>query len=88
MANSPQARKRARQNITRNLRNRSYRSTIRTSIKSLLKMIQSGDKENVSTAFQSAMSAIDKGAGRGLMHKNNAARLKSRLNKRVQAFAG
>lgn len=88
MANSPQARKRARQNITRNLRNRSYRSTIRTSIKSLLKMIQSGDKENVSKAYQSATSAIDKGASRGLMHKNNAARLKSRLNKRVQASAG
>ena len=88
MANSPQARKRARQNVTRKLRNRSYRSSIRTSIKSLLNAISSGDKKAAPAAYQQATSAIDKGAGKGLMHKNNAARLKSRLNKRIQALFG
>ena len=88
MANSPQTRKRARQNVTRNLRNRSYRSSIRTSVKSLLKAISDGDKEATPKAYQAASSVIDKGASKGLMHKNTAARLKSRLNKRVQAIAG
>ena len=87
LANSPQARKRARQSIKRNLHNRGYRSAIRTSIKSLLKAISAGDQDTVKTAQQKATSAIDKGCGKGLMHKNNAARLKSRLNKRVQALA-
>ncbi len=86
MANSPQARKRARQNVTRNLRNRGYRSSIRTSVKSLLKAIKDGDKEAAALAQLRATSVIDKGAGKGLMHKNNAARLKSRLNKRVKAL--
>lgn len=86
MANSPQARKRARQSVTRNLRNRGQRSSIRTSIKALLKAIEGGDKEATATAQQKASSAIDKGCGKGLMHKNNAARLKSRLNKRVQTL--
>ena len=88
MANSPQTRKRARQNVTRNLRNRSYRSSVRTSIKSLLKALSDGDKEATPKAYQEATSVIDKGTSKGLMHKNTAARLKSRLNKRVQAVAG
>ncbi len=86
MANSAQTRKRARQTVTRNLRNRSYRSSIRTSIKNLLKAITAGDKDTVATAHKSATSSIDKGTGKGLMHKNTAARLKSRLNKRVHAL--
>ena len=88
MANSPQTRKRARQNVQRNLRNRSYRASIRTSIKALLKVISTGDKDAAKVAHNKTTSAIDKGCGKGLMHKNNAARLKSRLNKRVQALAG
>jgi len=87
LANSPQTRKRARQNVTRNLRNRSYRSSVRTSIKALLKMLNEGNKEAASTAYQQATSVIDKGTSKGLMHKNTAARLKSRLNKRVHAMA-
>lgn len=88
MANSPQTRKRARQNITRNLRNRSYRSSVRTSIKSLLTALNDGDKEAAPIAYRAATSVIDKGTSKGLMHKNTAARLKSRLNKRVQAVTG
>lgn len=88
LANTPQARKRARQNVTRNVRNRSYRSSIRTNIKTLLKAITEKDTDAAVAAQKKAASAIDKGCGKGLMHKNNAARLKSRLNKRVQALAG
>ena len=87
MANSQQTRKRARQNSVRNQRNRSYRSSIRTSIKQLLKAIQTGDKDMAPVAYRTAASRIDKGAAKGLMHKNTAARLKSRLNKRVQGIA-
>ncbi len=85
MANSPQTRKRARQNVIRNQRNRSYRSSVRTSIKALLKAISAGDKDGAPTAYRNAASVIDKGSNKGLMHKNTAARLKSRLNKRLQA---
>ncbi len=87
MANSPQTRKRARQNVVRNQRNRSTRSSVRTSIKALLKAISAGDKEGTPVAYRNAASVIDKTAGKGLMHKNTAARLKSRLNKRVQGMA-
>ena len=84
MANSPQTRKRARQNVIRNQRNRSYRSAIRTQIKVLLKVINAGDSEAAPAAYRQVTSAIDKGASKGLMHKNTASRLKSRLNKRLQ----
>ncbi len=87
MANSPQTRKRARQNVVRNQRNRSYRSSVRTSIKALLNAISAGDKDGTPAAYRNAVSVIDKSAIRGLMHKNTAARLKSRLNKRVQGLA-
>ena len=87
MANSPQTRKRARQNVIGNQRNRSYRSSVRTSIKALLKAIKAGDKDDTPAAYREATSVIDKGTNKGLMHKNTAARLKSRLNKRVQGLA-
>ena len=86
MANSPQTRKRARQNVTRNARNRSYRSSVRTNIKSLLKTIDAGDTDGAPIAYQRAVSSIDKGTSKGLIHKNRAARLKSRLNRRVRAL--
>ena len=86
MANSPQSRKRARQNVTRNQRNRSYRSSVRTHIKALLNLIKAGDKKAAPLALNQATSNIDKGMSKGLMHKNTAARLKSRLNSRVKAL--
>lgn len=87
MANSPQARKRARQNDKRNARNRSYRSMVRTQIKSLLKLIEAKDKDGATTAYRVAASQIDKATGKGLYKKNTAARLKSRLNNRLRAIA-
>ncbi len=87
MANSPQARKRAKQNTVRRLRNHSQRSTVRTAIKKLDAAIEAGDLEQAKEAYQSSVSMIDKATVKGLHHKNRAARLKSRLNKRVKEMA-
>lgn len=87
MANSPQARKRAKQNTVRRLRNHSQRSTVRTAIKKLDAAIEAGDQEQAKEAYQSSVSMIDKATSKGLHHKNRAARLKSRLNKRVKEMA-
>ena len=87
MANSPQARKRAKQNTVRRLRNQSQRAAVRTAIKKLDAAIEAGDKEAAKTAFEASVSIIDKATVKGLHHKNRAARLKSRLNKRVKEIA-
>lgn len=87
MANSPQARKRAKQNTVRRLRNHSQRSTVRTAIKKLDAAIEAGDQEKAKEAYQTSVSMIDKATVKGLHHKNRAARLKSRLNKRVKEMA-
>ena len=87
MANSPQARKRARQNSVRRLHNHSQRSAVRTAIKKLEAAIKSGDQEAAKTAYSASVSMIDKATTKGLHHKNRAARLKSRLNKRVKEMA-
>jgi small subunit ribosomal protein S20 len=84
LANSPQTKKRARQNDKVRLHNRSYRSSVRTCIKAFLKLIQVEDKDNAAVALKSAVSMIDKSAGKALMHKNRASRLKSRLNARLR----
>jgi len=86
VANSPQARKRAKQNTVRRLRNSSQKSTMRTEIKSLTAAIEAGDKEKAAAAFITASSAIDQASRKGLHHKNRGARLKARLNKRIQAI--
>lgn len=86
MANSPQARKRARQADKRNALNASQRSALRTSIKGVLKALKSGDKELATAAYKAAVPAIDKGVGKGHLHRNAAARYKSRLNTRVRAL--
>ena len=87
MANSAQARKRARQNTKRREANHSMRSMMRTYIKRVYKAIESNDKEAAQAAYVTAVSAIDRNAKRGLHHKNKAARLKSRLNKRIHAMS-
>lgn len=84
MANSPQARKRAKQNSVRRLANHSQRSAIRTNIKKLEAALEAGDKDAAAIAYKASVSVIDKGTVKGLHHKNRAARLKSRLNKRVK----
>jgi len=60
---------------------------MRTYIKTVYAAIESNDKEKAATAYQSAVSIIDRNAKRGLQHKNKAARLKSRMNARIKAMA-
>lgn len=87
MANSAQARKRARQNTKRREANHSMRSMMRTYIKRVYSAIEGNDKEAAQAAYTTAVSAIDKNAKRGLHHKNKAARLKSRMNTRIRAMS-
>ena len=86
MANSAQARKRARQAESSRQRNSSQRSMLRTHIKNVIKAIATGDKEAAQSAYNKAVPVIDKSAGKGLIHKNKAARHKSRLAQHVRAL--
>lgn len=86
MANSAQARKRARQAARHRARNASHRSTVRTSIKKVVAAIDTGDRAAAADAFQAAVPIIDKMAGKGILHKNKAARHKRRLALRIRAL--
>ncbi len=79
MANIKSAVKRARQNIKRELRNRRVKSMLKTSIRRFEESLQNGDHEDARVKLNTAVSHIDKAAARGIVHKNNAARKKSRL---------
>ena len=86
MANSPQAKKRARQAEQSRTHNASLRSMVRTYLKKVLAAIASGDQEAAKTAYVSAVSVIDRMADKGILHKNKAARHKSRLNSKIKAM--
>ena len=86
MANSAQARKRARQATRRRARNASHRSTVRTYIKKVVAAIDAGDQASAASAFQAAEPIIDRMAGKGILHKNKAARHKRRLAARIRAL--
>jgi small subunit ribosomal protein S20 len=87
LANTAQARKRARQSELRRQRNASQRSAVRTHFKNALQAIASGDKTKAMEAFKQAVPVIDSSARKGLIGKNTAARQKSLLNKRLKAIA-
>ncbi|WP_043748614.1 30S ribosomal protein S20 [Imhoffiella purpurea] len=87
MANSAQARKRARQAEDRRQRNMAQRSTLRTFIKKVVKAIRAQDKDAAIQAFKEAVPQIDRAARKGLIHANKAARHKSRLNAHIKAMA-
>ena len=86
MANSPQARKRARQGETRRRHNASFRSMVRTYIKKVDAAIEGGDQGAATEAYNQAVPVIDRMADKGIIHKNKAARHKSRLNAAVKAL--
>ncbi len=88
MANIASAKKRARQSARRRLHNNARRSMLRSSIRKVVDAIAKGDKEAAADAYQAAVPIIDRMAGKGLIHKNKAARHKSRLNARIRALAG
>jgi small subunit ribosomal protein S20 len=79
VANSKAALKRIRVAERNRLRNRPYRSAARTFVKKAEVAIRSGDQEAARAAVAVATSTLDKVAGKGIIHKNNAARRKSRL---------
>lgn len=87
MANSPQARKRVRQSDAARTRNSSQRSMVRTYIKRVVAAIESKDSAAAKTALTAAIPVIDRMADKGIMHKNKAARHKSRLNAAVKAIS-
>jgi len=87
VANSPQARKRARQNTTRRARNASQRSMVRTYIKKVEAAIEAADQPAARAALTEAIPVIDRMANKGIMHKNKASRHKSRLTLRINALS-
>lgn len=87
MANSPQAKKRARQAEKRRQHNASLRSMVRTSIKKVIAAIDGGNADEAKAAYAAAVPVIDRMADKGIIHKNKAARHKSRLNTKVKALA-
>ena len=87
MANSAQARKRARQAVKLNAQNSSLRSEYRTAVKNVRKAVDAGDKAAAQAAFAKAQSVIDSIADKKIVLKNKAARHKSRLSASVKAMA-
>jgi len=85
MANHFSALKRARQTLKRTEDNRANASRLRTALRKLRTTIQSGDAKQAQTAFGETVSVIDKAVKKGTIHKNTAARYKSRLSARVAA---
>ncbi len=87
MANSAQAKKRARQAAGLRLHNMAQRSAYRTAVKKVRKAIDAGDKAAAQAALNANMSAIDSLADKAIVHKNKAARHKSRLSAAIKAMA-
>jgi len=86
LANIKSQIKRNRQNEKRRLRNRVYRGSARTFIRKANAAIESGNLDEARAAVLRAQKALDKAAEKGIIHKNNAARRKSRLMKRFAAL--
>ena len=86
MANSPQAKKRARQNEKRFAVNKARRSRIRTQLRKVEEAIASGDKDAATAALRAAQPEVMRGVTKGVYHKNTAARKISRLNARVESL--
>ncbi|BDR54729.1 30S ribosomal protein S20 [Bombiscardovia apis] len=86
MANIKSQKKRIRTNEAAHLRNKEVKSAIKTSIRSVHKAINDGDKDSAETAFAVAARRLDKAAGRGVIHRNQAANRKSGLATAINAM--
>ena len=86
MPNITSAKKRARQSEKRRMRNKHQRSGMRTAVKSVVYAIEAGEKETAQAAFVAVVPALDKAVNKGLIHRNKAARHKSRLSTRISAM--
>jgi small subunit ribosomal protein S20 len=87
MANTAQARKRARQAVAQNAHNSSLRSRLRTAVKAVRKAIDAGDKAAAAEIFKKSQVVIDSIADKKIVHKNKAARHKSRLSAAIKSMA-
>jgi small subunit ribosomal protein S20 len=87
MANTAQARKRARQAETRRQHNAALKSALRSAIKKVKKAIAAGDKAGAMVALRASTSVVDRIADKRIIHKNKAARHKSRLAAQIKALA-
>ncbi len=86
MANSPQSKKRARQNERRFNVNKARRSRIRTFLRKVEEAIASGQKDAASDALRAAQPELMRGVTKGIFHKNTVARKMSRLSARIKAI--
>lgn len=87
MANSPQSKKRARQNERRSDVNKARRSRIRTFVRKVEEALASGSQESAAAALRAAQPELARGVTKGVLHKNTMARKISRLAARVKALA-
>jgi len=86
MANTPQAKKRARQNEKRFQINKARRSRIRTYLRKVEEAIASGDQASATAALKAAQPELMRGVTKGVFHKNTASRKMSRLSSRVKSM--
>lgn len=86
MANTPQAKKRARQNERRFEVNKARRSRVRTFLRKVEEAIEGGDKQVATDALRAAQPELARGVTKGIFHKNTVARKMSRLSSRVKAL--
>ena len=87
MANSAQARKRARQSLKNRAHNASLRTAFRTAVKKVLKAVEAGDKAAAQAVYRESTKVLDRIADKGVFHKNKAGRHKSRLSAKIKAMA-
>lgn len=87
MANSPQARKRAQQSKKSRIHNASLRSHLRTHLKRVIKAIETENQADAQQSYKDAVPVIDGMVNKGMIHRNKAARHKSRLNAHIRAIA-
>jgi small subunit ribosomal protein S20 len=86
LPNTQSAAKQMRSSERKRIRNRGFRSATRTAVKKARLHLESGDLEAATAATQEAISALDRAASKGVIHRNAAARSKSRLMKRLAAL--
>jgi len=87
MANIKSAKKRIKVGYRRTLRNKRLKSALRTVIRKFEQALTKASREEAAAALKKALVAIDKAATKGILHKNNAARKKSRLSRRFAKSA-
>lgn len=87
MPNIKSSAKRVALSRAQNAKNKAERSALRTAVKKFDTAVAEGNKEAAATTFKAAVTAVDKAAGKNLIHKNNAANKKSKMAKRLNAMA-